>query len=319
MFLNIKRAELFSKISQEEIMSRYFGEFKIGKKYRNPFRATLGLKADNTPGCSFNYSNTTGMLLFYDKATEKVFYDCVAIAELATGIMKPEIYTHLWNTMGASTKNTLENLTLRTGNNKKSDIRVELEEFKSKDLDYFIKGNITLEILKYFDIRRVKRAWINGFLWGVSTPGNPIYRYRQKDSIKLYAPFAKKSDKFRNNYNKGFLDGWLQLPATGKKIYLVKAYKDVLTLFSLGITSVGVLSESTLVSTNALQILQSRFTEVIPYLDNDETGLKMIEKYKKETGLIGISNPIGKPKDPFDWACKDIEDFKTFIKECNLC
>ncbi len=321
MKIPVKREELFKLVGQENIMNRFFGqEVREGKMYKNPFRSVLGLKEDSSAGCFFKYSSS-GVLLFYDLATDKNWFDCIDIAVLATGVKKPHIYDVIWDEVHKNNLNVIrdhsyENFVVKQKKVEPKDIRVMLTNFELSDYEYWNQFNINPMILNFFDVRKVKRVWIDKVLWKVSTEKQPIYRYKEKNRFKIYRPFADKKSKFRNNFG-NYLDGWNQLPICGDVVLITSSRKDVMSLYSLGFTSVSPTAESRVISKNALNLLKSRFKFVIPYMNNDETGLKMTAKYEEVYGLKGIYNPLNEPKDPSDWIKKEKNDLEKIINYIN--
>jgi hypothetical protein len=307
---NLTIKDIFKKISQEDIMNRYFGEpVMIGKKYRNPFRSELGLSQDNDAGCFFKYTGS-GKLLFYDFATERISYDCFDIAGLRTGAKFFELLNLIQNDLSIYSNQNL--FTPR----EKSDtiIKVRTVPFAYENLKWWNQYAITKSILGFFDVKKCSRTWINGAVWKDSREDNPIYRYRQKDRITLYLPFESREDKWRNNYTGGLLNGWNQLPYKGKICFLQKGFKDTMSMYAFSYTSVGARGETILISENAFELLKKRFDIIIPYMDNDATGLKMLAKYKEVFNLDGICNPIGKPKDSSDWVKENAIEWQKWLK-----
>lgn len=309
MNFEVTRKELFSRVSQEEIMKNYFpGDIVFHKKIKNPFRN------DTSPSCYFTYSSN-GVLLFYDHATEKVFFTCIDIACLVTGETIPSVYTRIFTDLQAGKRyETKELINTASREKVKTSIKVKLTSFTEKDLEYWRQYFISPQILSYFNVRKCEKVWINDSFWHKSSEKDPAYRYRQKDDIKIYRPFAKKEDKFRNNYSNGLLDGWEQLPVRGDMCFIIKAYKDTMSVFNFGFTSVAVKSENTLVSKNAIALLKKRFYKVIPYMDNDTTGKVSLQKYESEYGLKGICHPDDAPKDPSDWIKENHNNWNNWIE-----
>lgn len=301
---NISKEQLLQRVSQEEIMERYFGQpIKIGSKhkYLNPFRP-----GDKKPGCFFNY-NSSGTLRFFDYTQEKQSFDCFEVAQWSTGLSFSEVLSVIYDDMKVYTK-PIELYTV-TRKKEDTDIRVRLKLYEDHELKYWEQYGIDIEILRYFNVRACEKVWINGRVWKVSKESDPIFRYKQKDRFKIYCPLSDSKDKWRNNYHGGLLDGWEQLPVKGDTVFLLKGLKDVMSVFVLGDTSVAVRSETTIISKNALELLKARFQRIIPWMDNDKAGLDMLQKYEREYGLIGIHNPIGKPKDPSDWIKENKSEY----------
>lgn len=307
----ISREDILAKISEKDIFEKYMGEsISIGKKYRNPFRN------DKTPGCYFKVSSSSGRLLFYDHATDKVYYDCFDFAHFRTGLSGTELYNHIYYDLRLELRANVIFTESKPTIKEKTTIKTLLTKFNDFDYKYWEQYNITPSILNFFNVRKCAKTWINDYFWKASTENNPIYRYRQKDKIKLYRPLERnKENKFRNNYEGGILDGWLQLPYCGDTVFIQKALKDVMAMYSLGYSAVGVRSETTMISKNSLELLKSRFKNVIPYMDKDEAGLKMLEKYEKEFGLKGIHHPLDKPKDASDWIKENINEYQIWLEK----
>jgi hypothetical protein len=295
---------------QDEIMAHYFGEYiKIGKKYKNPFRP------DKNADCFFKYSRN-GILLFYDYATSKVYFNCLDIARLRTGLRDEQLFDEIfYKIVSPHSSQKIVEYKHSIVEPVPSLIQCKLCPFDQSDLDYWAQYNISKEILELFDVRKCCTTWINGNIFSVDTKGNPTYRYKEKDKIKIYRPFAHRREKFRNNYYGGLLEGWNQLPSQGKYCIITKSRKDVMALYSLGIPSVGVRSETTLISANALNLLKNRFKYIISYMDNDTTGLEMNAKISSTFDIPNIHNPLDKPKDASDWIKANKEEYEKWVNE----
>jgi hypothetical protein len=295
---------------QEQVMHHYFGSYvQIGKKFKNPFRP------DKNASCFFKYSRN-GILLFYDYATSKVYFNCLDIAQLRTGLSVSQLLDEIFHYVVSPHSPKL----LTTIQHKEIEptpalIQCKLCNFNEEDYKYWAQYNIKKEILEYFDVRKCCTTWINGHIFSVDSAGNPTYRYKEKDKIKLYRPKANKAEKFRNNYYGGLLEGWNQLPSSGDHCVITKSRKDVMTLYSFGITAVAVRSETTLMSKNAFEILKSRFQNLIVYMDNDKVGMEMNSKISSLYGIPFIHNPLDEPKDISDWVASGKNNYYEWISE----
>jgi hypothetical protein len=239
--------DLYKIVGQDRIMEEYFQDSIIlGKRYPNPFRE------DSNPGCFFKWTRQ-GNFYFVDYATEQVYYNAIDIAMLRTGYNYPDILYKIESDF------KLSNLNLSDKEKLKSEareivvpevvpavIKVKLLRFTAKDLMYWDQFGIDITILKYYDVRRVDKAWINNELWYVNNDNDPCYRYKEKDKFKLYRPLVKKKQlKFRTNFFGGLLEGYEQLPHKGSLLIITKASKDVMTLHAVGYNAVAVRSENT--------------------------------------------------------------------------
>jgi len=276
---------IYSLLGQERVMSFYFNdEIRLGKKYVNPFRK------DTNASCIFRWSQS-GNLYFVDYATEKVYYTPIDVACMRTGYQYPDILYKIESDFQLTSLNLedKERLKMETKLSvvpeiKPANIKLKLTKFNKKDLAYWGNFGISESMLKFYDIRKVDKAWIADEIWYLNNEFDPCYRYKEKDKFKLYRPFADKKNKFRSSYFGGILEGYTQLPHKGEILVITKGLKDVMTLSSLGINAVAVRSENTPLSENAYEILQSRFNKLYLWFDADEAGkigcTKIMDKYK---------------------------------------
>jgi hypothetical protein len=290
--------KLYHLIGQENIMSFYLEAVKVGKKYVNPFRD------DRNPSCFFKWTSK-GNLYFVDYATEKVYFSPLDVAQLKTGYEFPEVLYKIESDFRINdlSMHELESLKLKEKEPvilDPADIRTTISYFKTKDLDYWEQFGITPDILSFYDVKKVEKAWINGKLWYIRNDFDPCYRYLERDKVKLYRPFAEKKSKFRTNFFGGMLEGWNQLPEYGDELIVTKGRKDVMTLYSCGINAVAVRSENTPVSENAFNLLKSRFQNIKIWYDNDGPGQKACTKMQEMYGLECIRHDVNLPKDPSD-------------------
>jgi hypothetical protein len=273
----------------------------LGKRYINPFRD------DSNPGCFFKWTRQ-GNLYFVDYATEKVYYNSIDIAMLITGYKYPDILYKIESDFNLSSLNLSdkERLKAETKNTvipevNPAVIKVKLTKFTAQDIQYWNQFGINTSILKFYNIRRIEKAWINNELWYVNNEDDPCYRYKEKDKFKLYRPLTRKKQlKFRTNFFGGILEGYTQLPHKGQLLIITKGLKDVMTLHALGYNAVAVRSENTPMSDNAYELLKSRFEKLVLWFDPDEAGVggakKMSEKFN--IPFFAYNGEFG--KDPSD-------------------
>ena len=161
---------------------------------------------------------------------------------------------------------------------KPASIKVKLTKFNQKDLEYWSQFGVTEKILKFYDVRRVEKAWIAENIWYINNDFDPCYRYKEKDKFKLYRPYADKRVKFRTNFFGGMLEGYTQLPHKGSILIITKGTKDVMTLHSIGVNAVAVRSETTPISENAYELLRARFDSIYVWFDADRAGIEGAQK-----------------------------------------
>lgn len=295
-FTTVQR--IYDLIGQEAIMSTYLYPVVIGKRYVNPFRD------DRNASCFFKWTNK-GNLYFVDYATEQVYFSALDVAQLKTGYGFPDILYKIESDFQLKSL-TMEELRSLRVNEKPpvevtpSIIETKVTYFKTRDFDYWKQFGSTPDILQFYEVRKVEKAWINGKLWYLKNDIDPCYRYIEKGKTKLYRPFANKKNKFRSNFFGGILEGWNQLPPTGDELIVTKGRKDVMTLYSCKIAALAVRSENTPISQNAFDLLKDRFKRIRLWYDNDEAGQIGCKKMAEIYGLECIIHSKDLPKDPSD-------------------
>lgn len=273
---------IYKLIGQETLMSFYFGgKIDLRIKYKNPFRS------DKHATCFFKWSQG-GNLYFIDYATEKVHYNCIDISQMRTGYEYPDILYKIESDFQLKNFSLADRLglklevdslkTVKPVEIKPANIKVKLTRFSQKDLEYWAQFGVTDKILKFYDVRRVDKAWIADNIWYINNEFDPCYRYKEKDKFKLYRPYADKRVKFRTNFFGGMLEGYTQLPHKGSILVITKGTKDVMTLHSIGINAVAVRSETTPMSENAYELLKARFDKIYIWFDADRAGVEGAKK-----------------------------------------
>ncbi len=277
--------DIYKIIGQERIMEYYLNvPIVMGRRYVNP------LRADSNPGCFFKWL-PSGNLFFVDYATEQVYYTCIDVAMLVTGYKYPDVLYKIESDFQLTNLNLSDKARLKAETKETvipemipATIKVKLTRFTAEDLAYWKQFGVSPSILRFYDVRRVDKAWINDDLWYVNNNDDPCYRYKEKDKFKLYRPLVRKKQlKFRTNFFGGILEGYTQLPHRGQLLIITKGLKDVMTLHGLGYNAVAVRGETTPISENAYELLKNRFDQLVLWFDPDQAGItgarKMSEKY----------------------------------------
>lgn len=305
---------ILSKISQEDIFQRYFpSEISLNKRYTNPLRVE-----DDSPGCFFKYLGDK--LYFIDFADNPTCRDCFAFLkdinhhtsfyDVLTEISKDfNLNLHkvetLFETPVITSIPKIQNKIIKPKTQEKETIiKVVVQAFTSEDLDYWNSYGITLKTLHVYNVRPAYRAWINELFYHQYSKKDPMYRYRENDTFKLYRPFASKNYVWRSNMRGGTLEGWNQLPDKGEVLVITKSTKDAMCLYELGISAVSVRSESTRISENAIALLEARFKKIYIWFDNDQAGIVNAQKLQEQTNWNNIVLPENEPKDPSDFIKK---------------
>ena len=157
------------------------------------------------------------------------------------------------------------------------------------------------EILDKFNVKPISYYWINDFLC-VAFKYHYSYDFYTENGLfrrKLYAPLEKKK-KWINNGG-AICQGESMLPYEGDLLIITKSLKDVMTLYSLGITAIAPPSESSFLPLGYYNKQKKRFKKIVLFFDNDQTGIKKAKKFSEEYNLPYIYIPEGDEKDISDY------------------
>lgn len=298
---------ILSHLTEEQIFSFYIGSNIKNKKL---FRSKL--RNDKNPTCSI-YRNKSGTLIYKDFATGQSlnvfgyvmelfkcdYYTAIVIMANDFGLIK--------NSSIVKNKGKIISKDFKIEEKEFSKIQVEVQDFTDLELKWWAKYGITKDILNKFNVYSCKHVFLNGQLVAKSQQHCPIFgyygkKYQGEELWKIYFPKRKES-RFMGNYPAKKMQGYDQLPKNGKICVITKAQKDVMTLYSLGISACAPNSETVIPSDAIIEDLKKRFTYVIALWDNDYTGITFLNKFKKKYPEL-IYTWI-----PRSLGAKDISDF----------
>ena len=282
------------KLTKELILSR-FSEEQIMEFYlRIPIKKGLfrsPLRRDKEPTCSF-YRSGKGDLIFKDFATGQHlnvfgvvqslfncdYFEALKIIANDFGIVRDKSIT---KNPGKINPNPVQ-----IKDKEMSKIQIEVQDFSELELKWWGKYGIDLSILKKFDVYSCKHLFLNGQLLAKSQQHCPIFGYYGKkyQGLELWRCYFPKRTSFRfiTNWPSKKIQGYDQLPKQGKLLVITKSMKDVMCLYSCGITACAPNSETQFVSDSILDDLKQRFRHIVVLFDNDETGISFMNKLKKK-------------------------------------
>lgn len=303
------------KITKELILSRFSEEQLMEYYLRIPIKKGLfrsPLRKDKRPTCSL-YRNNLGTLIFKDFATGQ-YLDIFSVVQEMFRCNYPEALRIIANDMGIVKDKTLHKNPGKINNNpikikdkEISKIQVEVQEFTPLELKWWAKFGITRDILRHFDVYSCKYVFLNGDLLAQSQQHCPIFGYYGKkyQGIELWRCYFPKRTSFRfiNNWPKQKIQGYDQLPKSGKLLVITKSLKDTMCLYSCGITACAPNSENLFISDSVLQDLENRFENIVVFYDNDKSGMYNMAKIREshpELHYVCI---------PKEYGSKDISDF----------
>jgi hypothetical protein len=162
----------------------------------------------------------------------------------------------------------------------KSNIQVVVRPFNMLDYHYWNQYHISLATLQLFNVKACKNVYLvkgdKHYVFNHKND-NPLYSYKffknNTEYLKIYSPYsATKEGKWLSNVGADCLQGYDQLPESGDLLIITKSMKDVLCLYEMGYSAVGLQAETNKLSKKSYNELVKRFKRVILVLDNDNQG-----------------------------------------------
>ena len=306
---------IYSLDQQVRIWTYYFYDFDMSKGILNP------LRKDNNPKCYFKESN--GVIFFIDWAYKPTHLNCINYVAISFNLTNKEaIYkinkdlkfnniVKIKRTFNSIKKSEFpENKVSFSGNSSFTN-KEKLPLYTVKDrnnfydyeLDYWEQYNITLDILKKYEVKPIDYVFKNSILNYSASKYNPIFGYYKKNELfKIYNPEGVKSFKWRTL--KAILEGYDKLKYKTNVVFITSSYKDTMCLDSLGFDSFNLASENSYkLLLPIINNLFEQFEYIYIYLNNDETGVTYSRLLTLEIDkrLKYINNPaMLKETDPSD-------------------
>ena len=302
----ITKEFLLSQNSEETYMSYYLGVPIKKGLFKSP------LRRDNHNTCSF-FRGNSGNLYFKDFATGQCLtFEGVVMAKYnctyhnALKIIAKD-FGYIQNTNIKKQEVSEIKIQPKFECEKETFIQVEIKDFSESELKWWNSFGINEQTLKKYKVYSVKTVFINGKIYAQSTQHSPIYGYYfgKKENIEQWRIYIPKRKEFRfiGNVSTKTIQGYKQLPEKGKLLVITKSMKDSMLLSSLGIPAVAPNSETQFVSEKMLNEFRERFKNIVLLYDSDKTGVKFMNKIRKQHHDLIICMI------PRKYEAKDISDF----------
>ena len=280
----LTKESILKCVSQEDIFRYYLNEdITEVTKISSPFRN------DRVPSFSIYYHrDKRNTLMFYDFAT-KDCGDFIVLVMKMFGLNYPQALGKIAYDLGLSDfdVDTNKNVSLYSKMERLKEkavvkIGINRRDWNQHDKIFWSGFGISKKTLDKFNVIPIKYIFYND---------NPVladplaYAYREyKDGIlsyKIYQPkSANKRFKWINNANYSVHQGYTQLPKTGDLLIITKALKDVMSLHDVvGISSIGLQSESVTMKESVMDEYKSRFKNVLCLFDNDKAGIALSKQF----------------------------------------
>ncbi len=305
----ITREDILKHITQEEIFSFYLGEDinSLGV-FHSP------LREDNIPSFAlYFHKHHRNILMFKDFATQDCGDFVVLVMKMFNvdypiALKKIAYDLKLANFNIDLTKQTV-NYT-RIVDKESVKLGIKSRAWLVKDKNYWSSFGIKKSTLEKFNVHPVDYIFYNDT---AVKAAEYAYAYVElKDnrvSYKIYQPFESKLKKWINNANYSVHQGYTQLPSKGKLLIITKSLKDVMSIHDcLGISAIGLQSESVLMKDSVMDEYKSRFSKVICLFDNDAAGIKLSENFTNKYNIPHFFVP----------ELPGVTDFSDLVKKLGI-
>lgn len=284
---SINRDWILDRLAQEEIMERYLGRaIKINEKFKSPFRE------DNSPSCVFYY-NKQGKLFFRDFGQGRPM-DCFDVCQkvndltfsetlktitddfnLINGTAPRKDYSHLEAQKAEAEGPTIMSIEPVT--------QAGRLHYTKEALDFWQAVGVSQQTLQKYKVFQVERAYCNQRAVFRNTTNEPGFAYWfGGGDYKFYFPFKKE---YRFMQNTDAIQGEAQLPAEGDTLVITKSMKDTMLFHEFGIAACAPQSEVHPFTDEQVADWKRRFNRIVLVYDYDYTGVKNVNKLRKQYEL----------------------------------
>lgn len=317
----ITRETLLEHNSEEAYITRYTGMAPRKKPVKSPFRE------DKHPSCSF-MRTSSGRILLYDFSRPEYTCDFIGAAMMRYSCSYREALRLIAEDFGIvpitqQRPPVIEGPLFNESKfdfNKDTFIQISAGKWEQPHLEWWDKYGITADTLNKFRVYRPDTVFLNGNV--IYRGDRNVFAYFYKNGKteegkdieywRIYFP-GRKRMKFVSNWKKDMIQGFRQLPESGKVLVITKSLKDVMCLYEIGIPAIAPCSETFFIPKEMLEELKKRFKYIIVFYDNDRAGMAGMAKIRREYPelfYIWIDKKYG---------CKDFSDlYEKYGKEKTL-
>jgi len=294
---------ILNRISEYDIFRYYCSNFKeLGVKFCSE------LRKDKHPSVSIVQWNNR--LLYKDFGYLDHTFNCFSYVMYKYGLSFIEALTVISNdfNLGLAKKSdnsvraTLQYNQPTLTNRTRSIIKYRSRKWLPRDFMYWKQYGITKDILTIFGVKPIDYFWINDSRF---KSHHCSYVFSFDSGHKIYQPLCPDY-KWFSNVGKETIQGYDQLPKTGKIIFLTSSLKDVMCLKVIGYEAVALQSEMLFPEEEFIKKTLSRFGKIIVLYDNDyesdnNPGQSMGRRISDYYDIPNLTLPER-------YGCKDISD-----------
>lgn len=296
--------DILKHVTQEQIYGYYIGEdvSKLGF-YHSP------LRQDNVPSFALYFHRDKGNILMFRDMATKESGDCVVLVMKLYCISYKQALLKIAVDLGLGSLSVdiqrVEAQYTKIVQKDKVDLGIKTRKWKIADKEYWSKFGICKDTLIKFNVYPISHVFYNDSPFKVKTLAYAYLENKDNtESFKIYQPLEDKKRKWINNANYTVHQGYTQLPSTGDLLIITKSLKDVMSIHDcMGISAIGLQSESVMMKHSVMQEYRKRFKRVLCLFDNDDAGKKLSEDFTKEYGVYHFFVP----------NIKNVTDFSDLV------
>lgn len=316
-FPSISKAEIFSCLSEMEVLSSVFPEITS-----LPTVMSSPLRTDNHPSFSI-YLSDNGHVRFKDFANG----DTGSLLDLLCKYWNCTFNQCLDKLGGMLIGNrnvSIRPRQIKTFTRKECDhltqIQVVVRPWRDYDYEYWASYGISRKWLHYADIypisykivtkRKSPKDKGNRYIFPADKYAYVFTEKKEEQlSIKIYQPFNERGFKWCSRMDRSVISLWTKVPEYGDRIVICSSLKDSLCLScNCGIPAICPQGEAYSISDTAIQELKRRYRRVFICYDTDKAGREDAIRLADRTGFINVVPDLRE--------CKDLSDsYKKYGKE----
>jgi hypothetical protein len=310
-------AALSKKYSDEQIFSFYLGKsIEYGVQMLSPFRQ------EKKPSCHF-FKDRNGRSLFVDFGEDKSFSPIDYVMRLYH-LNYSEAVNRIWADMSKAKVPERVDLgeeseAIPKSYSSRKSIAVLSMDMTEVDLAFWAEFGVSSETLEFFNIFRVEMAWLDERLIYRYSASDPCYAYLLgRYKYKLYYPLrglvsGDTRPRFITNAPE-VIQGYAQLPESGKLLVITKSMKDAALLKEYGIPAIAPQAEGYEIPPEVMIELKLRFYHVISLYDFDLAGVRGAQYFRKTYQVPAFFLTNGRFNSK-NYSAKDLTDFRKRLGE----
>jgi len=256
--------------------------------------ASIFNPGEKNPSMFIYYANTVGSYKFKDFSSQDKSGDAIRLVELIFNLKNRGEAAHkIIEDYNQWSLNNQEDYNLREF---KVRTRYQVKEFTTRgwntlDKNYWMSFGIGSKFLKFYDVsaldsyKMIKEE--DGETKELNIKGSFIYGYFRTDGTlyKIYQPKVKDSKFIKI---KEYIQGTEQLTYRAEYLIICSSLKDMMSLRALGYNNVECVapdSENTLIGEQVIEAYRHKYKGICTLFDNDEAGIKAMNKYKEKYNI----------------------------------